>query len=118
VDNFKIDQPRPVALFIIDHIGHTCIAVRPRSPEFFAPELVRSPEFGSGCFHHSSAECATIQVFPEALARQPVDTNRVFAQARDAKSIAVEHLETIHFPALPVFRFGPETNRQAGNAKI
>jgi hypothetical protein len=60
VDNFKIDQPRPIALFIIDHIGQACVAVRPGSPELFAPELVRSPEFESGCFHHASVEGATI----------------------------------------------------------
>jgi len=69
MDNFKIDQPGPIGPFIINHIGHARIAVGPRSPEFFGPELMRSSEFGSGCFHHSPSEWVTIQVFPEALAR-------------------------------------------------
>jgi hypothetical protein len=68
VDNFKIDQPRPIALVIIDHISHACVAVRPGAPELFAPELVRSSEFQPGRFHHPSAERLTIQVFPEVLA--------------------------------------------------
>jgi hypothetical protein len=118
VNDLKIDQPRPASFLVIDHVGHTSVAVRPGAAEFFAPELVRWPEFESGCFHHASAECVTIQMFPEALARQLVDANRVVAQARDAKPIAVEHFETLHLPALPVFRFGPETDWQAGYAKI
>jgi hypothetical protein len=60
VNNFKIDQPRPIALVIIDHISHACVAVRPESPELFAPELVRSAEFESGRFHIAPAEGATI----------------------------------------------------------
>jgi len=118
VDNFKIDQPRPIALFVIDHVGHACVAVRPGTAEVFAPELVCSSEFDSSCFHHPVGERVMIQAFPEAFAWQLVDADGVVAHPRDAKSIAVEHLETFHLPPLPVFRFGPETNRQASYAKI
>jgi hypothetical protein len=60
VNNFKIDQPRLITLVIIDHISHACVAVRPESPELFAPELVRPAEFESGRLHHTPAEGATI----------------------------------------------------------
>ncbi|MBO0694972.1 MAG: hypothetical protein J2P56_02620, partial [Verrucomicrobia bacterium] len=65
VDNFKIDQPRPIPLCIVNHIACGCVAVRPWSPKFLASELMGSAEFQASCFHHSSTEGATTQVVPK-----------------------------------------------------
>jgi hypothetical protein len=60
VNNFKIDEPCPIRLFVIDYIVRSCIAVRPRSAKFVAPELMGAPEFVASCFDHLPGERALI----------------------------------------------------------
>jgi len=50
--NFKVDQPRPAGLIVIDHIVRSCVAVRPRPAKLMAPELMSAPEFMAGRFDH------------------------------------------------------------------
>ncbi|PYL41749.1 MAG: hypothetical protein DMF42_09555 [Verrucomicrobia bacterium] len=73
-----------------------------------------SPEkLAAGCFQHLLSQRATVHVFPKAFARQLVDTNCVCARRGSAKPIAVQHFETLHFPALPVFGLAPKADRYA-----
>jgi len=58
VDNFEINQARPACFLVINHIVRAGIAMRPRAAKLITPELVCSPEFPTGGFHHFSCECA------------------------------------------------------------
>jgi hypothetical protein len=118
MNDLKIDQPRPVSFLVIDHVGHTSVAVRPGAAELVAPKLMCAPKFAPGGFHHLACERAAPEMFPKALAWQLIDQYGVVARPRGAELIAVKHPETLHLPALPGFRFRPKTDRQAGDAKI
>ncbi|PYJ29319.1 MAG: hypothetical protein DME90_05690 [Verrucomicrobia bacterium] len=56
--NFKVDQPRPTGLLVIDHIVRACVAVRPRPAKLIASELMSASEFAASRFHHSPRERA------------------------------------------------------------
>jgi len=60
VNDFKVDEPRPPRLVVINDIVHSCIAVRPRAAKLIAPELMSAPEFLASGFHHLRRECALI----------------------------------------------------------
>src|SRR6266480_2391647 len=57
-------------------------------------------------------------MLPQAFPRQLVRADRFVMGCPGAKTIAIEHFETLHLPALEVLGFGPETNRYAGHSKI
>jgi hypothetical protein len=58
VNNFKVDQPRPASLLVIDHIIGSRVAVRPQPAKLIAPELMSAPEFVASRFDHSPCERA------------------------------------------------------------
>src|SRR6266699_3771272 len=55
---------------------------------------------------------------PQVFPRQLLGADCFVTGGPGAKTIAIEHFETLHLPPLPVIGFGPETNRYAGHAKI
>jgi len=118
VSDFKVNQPRPASLLVINNIRHGRIAVRPRPGKFIAPELMRPAKLAPGCFQHLPSQCATVHVFPEAFPGQLVEANGFCSRSKNTKPIAVQHFETLHFPALPVFGLAPETNGYARYAKV
>jgi hypothetical protein len=118
VNNLKVDEPRPAGLLVIDHIVGSRVAVRPRPAKLIASELMSASEFVASRFHHSLCERALYQTLPKVFSWQFVGANRFFTGCPGAKTIAIEHFETFHFPASPILGFGPETNRYAGHAKI
>jgi hypothetical protein len=113
VDEFEVNQPRPISLLVIDNIGHARVAVRPRAAKFIAPKLMNPAIFAPGRFQHLPGQCATVQVVPEAFSRQLVEANGLCSRSKNTKPIAVQHFETLHFPALPVFHLAPKTDRYA-----
>jgi len=58
MNNFKIDQTRPVGFVIVDRVAHRCITVRPRTAEFVAPELMRPAQFAACRLQHLRRERA------------------------------------------------------------
>src|SRR5207237_4602590 len=118
MDDFKVDEPRAAGLLIENNIFHPGVAVGPRPAKLIAPELMSTPQFMRRCFQHLPRERAPVEVLPQALSRQLIDANGVRARYEGMKPIAVEHFKTLHFPASPVFDLGPETDRDAGHAKI
>jgi hypothetical protein len=56
MNDFKVDQPRPTGLLVIDHIGGSCVAVRPGPAKLIAPELMSASEFVASRFDHFSCE--------------------------------------------------------------
>jgi hypothetical protein len=113
VNQLKVDHPRSARFLVKDNIRHRRITVRPGAAKFITPELMSSAIFARGCLQHLPSKCATIHVFPKAFARHLVDTNCVCARRGSAKAIAVQHFETLHFPALPVFGLAPKADRYA-----
>jgi hypothetical protein len=75
-------------------------------------------QFMSSSFQHLSPECAPMEVFPQAFARQLIDADGVRARCKSAIPIAIKHLKTPNLPSLPVVRFAPKTNRYIRHAKI
>ena len=118
VPQFEVNQPRTASLLVIDNIAHGRIAVRPRAGKFIAPELMSPVKLAPGCLQHLPSQCATVDVFPKALPRQLVEANGLCSRSKNTKPIAVQHFETRHFPALPVFGLAPETNGYARYAKV
>ncbi|PYJ77262.1 MAG: hypothetical protein DME69_11095 [Verrucomicrobia bacterium] len=113
VNQFEVNQPRPASLRVINDIRHSRIAVRPGPGKFIAPELMSPVKLASGCFQHLPSQCATVDVFPKAFPRHLVEANGLCSRSENTKPIAVQHFETLHFPALPVFGLAPKTNRYA-----
>jgi len=60
MNNFKVNQSRPVSLPIVDNIAHSCIAVRPRAAEFVAPQLMRLAQLAARCFQHPTRQRAFV----------------------------------------------------------
>jgi len=56
MNNFKVDQPCPAGLLVIDHIVRSCVAVRPWSAKLIAPELMSASEFVASRFDHFARE--------------------------------------------------------------
>jgi hypothetical protein len=56
MNNFKVDQPRPTGLLVIDHIVRGCVAMRPRPAKLIAPELMGASEFVASRFDHFARE--------------------------------------------------------------
>lgn len=118
VDNLEVDEPGTVGPLVIDDIGHGRIGVRPWAAEFIAPKLMRAAELAGGHFEHVPVQCAFGHVLPKTPARELVGAHRSRAHGERAKTITVEHLKTIYFPALPLSRVAPETDRYVREAKI
>src|SRR5439155_24973124 len=116
--NFKVDQPRPTGLLVIDHIVRACVAVRPRPAKHIAPEPMSALEFVASRFDHSPRERPVFQTLPKAFPRQLVGAHSFITGRPGTETIAIEHFETFHFPWLPILGFRPKTNRYAGHAKI
>jgi hypothetical protein len=116
--NFKVDQSSPVGLLVIDHVVGSCVAMRPRPAKFMTPELMSASEFVASRFDHSPCERALFQTLPKVFTRQLVGAHRLVTGRPGSKMITIEHFETLHFPASPIFGFRPETNRYAGHSKI
>jgi hypothetical protein len=81
--------------------------------KFVAPKLMRPAKFGSGGFQHSPRERAFIQVLPKAFPGQFLQANRSRSGSGSAKTIAIQHSKTVRFPALPLFGFAPEADRES-----
>jgi len=118
VHDFKVDQPRPGGLLVINHIVRSCVPVGPWAAKFMAPKLMSAPEFVASRFDHSPCERALIQILPQAFPRQLVGADRFVTARPRTKTVAIEHFETLHFPPSPIVGFRPKTNRNAGHAKI
>jgi len=58
MNNFKVDQPRPASLLVIDHVVRACVSVGPRPAELIAPELMSAPEFVASRLDHLPCERA------------------------------------------------------------
>jgi len=116
--NLEVDQPRTVCPRIVENILRCGVAMRPPPAEFIARKLMSAAKFGSAGLQHSLCQCAAIHVVPKTFARQLLSHYAAGARGISAKAIAIQHFETFHLPALPIFHFAPETNRNTGHAKI
>jgi len=67
VDDFEIDQTRAVRLFVINHIRHRCVSVRPPPAELITPKLMRAMIFAPSGLQHAFAKRPLLHVIPEAL---------------------------------------------------
>ena len=52
MNNFKVDEPRPAGLLVIDHVVRSGVAVRPRPAKLIVPELMSASEFAASRFDH------------------------------------------------------------------
>ena len=69
-------------------------------------------------FQHPPGQRAAVQMFPKTFTRQLIDANRLCSRRINTKAIAIQHLETLCFPAFPVFDLAPKTDRYVRHAKI
>jgi hypothetical protein len=118
VDNFEIDQSRAIGSRIIKNILSRGVAMRPATTKFVGPKFVRASKFGRGRLQHSFVQTAALDQIVEADAWQFFRDHAAFPRTVGVKAIAVEHLETAHFPSPPFVHFAPKSNRNIGNAKI
>jgi len=118
MDDFKVNQPRSASPLVVNDIRHPRVPVRPRPLKFIVPELMSTPNFVPGCFQHLPRELAPIHMIPKAFSWQLIDANRLCSRRVNTKTIAVQHLETLCFPAFPVFNLAPKTDRYVRQAKI
>ena len=109
---------RTVCPRIVENILGCGVAMRPPAAEFIAPKLMGAAKFGRAGLQHLLCQRAAIHVVPKTFALQLLGHHGAGARGIRAKAIAIEHLKTFHLPALPIFHFAPETNRNTGHAKI
>jgi len=57
-------------------------------------------------------------MLPQTFSRQLVGADCVVTAPPGAKTIAIQHIETVHLPASPICDFPPETDWYASHAKI
>src|ERR1043166_629947 len=77
-----------------------------------------APEFVACRLDHFARKPLLFQMLPQAFPRQLVGTDRLVPARPRTKTVAIEHFETLHFPASPILGFRPKANRYAGHAKI
>jgi len=118
VHDFKIDQARAICRRIVQDILGGPIAVRPAAAKMIAPKLVGAAKFCSRGSQHFSRQGSAIEMFPQTFARQLFGNDRAFAGGRRAIAVAIEHLKAVDFPALPLLRLAPESNRNVRHSKI
>jgi hypothetical protein len=118
VDNFEVDQSCAIGLLIIKNILGRGVAVGPATAKFVRPKLVRASQFDRGRLQHSFAQTAALDQIVETDAGQFFRHYAAFPRSVGVKAIAVEHLETAHFPSPPFVHFAPKSNRNIGNTKI
>ncbi|PYI91726.1 MAG: hypothetical protein DME97_12600 [Verrucomicrobia bacterium] len=75
-------------------------------------------EFARRGSQHPAIQCARLHVVPKALARQFIERDRSRVRDRSAKPVAIQHLETTHFPAAPFSHVAQKPDRDAGEAQI
>jgi hypothetical protein len=117
MDNFEVNQLRTIVGRIVKDILARAVAMRPAAAELVTPKLMRPSELGGGSAEHSARYRASGQVFPYTFAWKLFRNNAPRAGSVGAVFVAVEHLKTIHFPAMPLFHLAPETNRNIGHAE-
>jgi hypothetical protein len=118
VRDLKVNQPRPASLLVIHNISHGRVAVRPLAAKFIAPELMRAEKLAASRLQHRPRQGATVHVCPKAFPREFVGANRLCSGRIGPKTVAIQHLKTLHFPAFPVFCFAPKTDWYVRHAKI
>jgi len=79
---------------------------------------MRAAEFAGRSFEHALVQCALFHVVPKTLARQLVERDCALVRDRGAETIAIQHLETVHFPTPPFLHIAQEPNWQACQTKI
>jgi hypothetical protein len=57
-------------------------------------------------------------MLPQAFSGQLVGADRSVTAHPRAKTVAIEHFETVYFPPSPICDFCPETDRYARHAEI
>jgi hypothetical protein len=92
--------------------------VRPPAAKFIAPKLMRVEKLAGCRFQHRPGQGATVHVFPKAFTREFVGADRLCRRRINPKTVAIQHLKTLHFPAPPVFRFAPKMEWYVRHAKI
>jgi len=118
VNDFEVNQPRSASPLVVNDIRRGGVAVRPRAAKLTAPEPVSTAKFVRSRFQHLPRECAAVQIFPKTFTGQLIDANRLCSRSINTKTIAIQHLETLRFPAFPVFDLAPKADRYVRHAKI
>ena len=67
VHDFEIDEARAIGLFVINHVRHRRVPVRPAVAELITPKLMRTMIFASGRLEHAFAKRPLVHVIPETL---------------------------------------------------
>ncbi|PYJ43643.1 MAG: hypothetical protein DME86_02395 [Verrucomicrobia bacterium] len=70
VHDFEIDQTRAIRLFVINHVRHRCVPVRPAPAELIAPKLMRTMIFARSGLEHAFAQRSLVHVIPKILSGQ------------------------------------------------
>jgi hypothetical protein len=118
VNDFEVNQPRSASPLVVNDIRRGGVAVRPRAAKLTAPEPMSTAKFVRSRFQHLPRECAAVQMFPKTFTGQLIDANRLCSRSINTKTIAIQHLETLRFPAFPVFDLAPKADRYVRHAKI
>ncbi|PYK40605.1 MAG: hypothetical protein DME60_07685 [Verrucomicrobia bacterium] len=118
VHDLKVNQPRPASLLVVNNVGHSGVAVRPAAAKFIAPELMRAEKLAASRLQHRPSQGATVHVFPKVFPREFVGADRLCCRRINPKTVAIQHLKTLRFPAPPVFCFAPKTDWYVRHAKI
>jgi len=118
VHDFEVNQSGAASLFIVDHIRHRRIAVRPAAVELINMHCVRAAIFSRGRLQHLLGERVRVHVVPQAAARQFIFNDGARIGHGRAKTIAVQHLKTLCFPTLPLPYLAYVANVRVGQAEI
>src|SRR5437868_10998046 len=70
VDDLEIYQTGAIRLFIINHVRHRGIPVRPAPPELLTRKPMGAMIFAPSSLQHAFAKRALLHVIPEALSGQ------------------------------------------------
>jgi hypothetical protein len=71
---------------------------------------MRAEKFAASRLEHRPRQGVTVHVCPQAFTREFVGADRPCSGTIDPKTVAIQHLKTLHLPALPIFCFAPKTD--------
>jgi len=102
MNDFEIDQPRAAGIFVVNHIGHRRVTVRPGAIEFITPHSMARRNSAPAA---SSMPGVSVPRFMCSQRLSPgsfIEADRALVRGKNTKAITVEHAKNNLLPNVSI----------------